>query len=312
MEIVEVNPEEFDRAVKFPYHVYGSGSFNDLNNNNAESVHYLLFNDTKYRLGLICGVREETLFSPFSAPFGGFIYLAEDLRIQIIDEAIQLLIEWARRKLLKQIHFTLPPSIYNESYIAKQTNSLYRKNFRVSGIDLNYSFILDRLDDNYDKHIWSNARKNLKISLSKDLNFIRCKSLEEKEKAFRTIKKNREIRGYPLKMTWNQILETIKIINSDFFLITDYRENILAAAIVFEVNTEINQVIYWGDLPEYSANKTMNFLSYKIFEYYIKTGKRVIDIGPSTENSVPNFGLCDFKESIGCKISQKMSFVISV
>jgi hypothetical protein len=52
----------------------------------------------------------------------------------------------------------------------------------------------------------------------------------------------------------------------------------------------------------------MNFLSYKIFEFYKKTGIRIVDIGPSTENSVPNHGLCEFKESIGCDISTKFTY----
>jgi hypothetical protein len=46
----------------------------------------------------------------------------------------------------------------------------------------------------------------------------------------------------------------------------------------------------------------MNFLSYKIFEYYQSTGIPYIDIGHSTVDSVPNNGLCEFKESIGCSL----------
>ena len=33
-----------------------------------------------------------------------------------------------------------------------------------------------------------------------------------------------------------------------------------------------------------------------------------VDIGPSTENSEPNYGLCEFKEGIGCKIVPKYTF----
>jgi hypothetical protein len=54
--------------------------------------------------------------------------------------------------------------------------------------------------------------------------------------------------------------------------------------------------------------KTMNYLSYKVFEYYANTEIKFIDIGPSTNNSEPNLGLADFKESIGCDINIKFSF----
>jgi len=52
----------------------------------------------------------------------------------------------------------------------------------------------------------------------------------------------------------------------------------------------------------------MNFLSYEVFKYYKENGIEVVDIGPSTEDSIPNHGLCEFKESIGCDLSPKYSF----
>jgi hypothetical protein len=85
----------------------------------------------------------------------------------------------------------------------------------------------------------------------------------------------------------------------------------VAAAQVFHVAEGVAQVIYWGDLKEYSQLRTMNLLSYRIFEYYYKAKEiKLLDIGPSTENGVPNVGLCDFKESIGCSTSPKFCFKI--
>ena len=42
-----------------------------------------------------------------------------------------------------------------------------------------------------------------------------------------------------------------------------------------------------------------------IFKYYSSTHFKLVDIGISTENSVPNYGLCDYKKDIGCKCSVK-------
>ena len=52
----------------------------------------------------------------------------------------------------------------------------------------------------------------------------------------------------------------------------------------------------------------MNFLSFHVFSYYKNKGIRVIDIGHSTVDSVPNHGLCEFKESIGCSIGLLYEF----
>ena len=52
----------------------------------------------------------------------------------------------------------------------------------------------------------------------------------------------------------------------------------------------------------------MNFLSYNIFKHYKAIGVSIIDIGHSTEDSIPNQGLCEFKESIGCSIDLQYEF----
>jgi lipid II:glycine glycyltransferase (peptidoglycan interpeptide bridge formation enzyme) len=110
-------------------------------------------------------------------------------------------------------------------------------------------------------------------------------------------------------MSWDQVLETTKVIPADFFRVETAEGTAIAAALVFKVAADVVQVIYWGDLPDYSELKTMNFLSYKLFGFYKEKGIGVIDIGPSTEDSVPNHGLCEFKESIGCNIQPKYSLI---
>ena len=52
----------------------------------------------------------------------------------------------------------------------------------------------------------------------------------------------------------------------------------------------------------------MNFLAFKIFEYYNHKRKKIIDLGPSSEDSVPNYGLSEFKESIGGSMDNKFTF----
>jgi len=51
-------------------------------------------------------------------------------------------------------------------------------------------------------------------------------------------------------------------------------------------------------------------LSYKIFEYFKGIGYQTVDIGPSSERGVVNFGLSEFKESIGCDKHLKINFTI--
>ena len=181
--------------------------------------------------------------------------------------------------------------------------------YTISEADLNYSFNLDNFNKNYASGIWRNARKNLNNALKNDLYFELCKTENEKQTAYNIIKQNRSVRGFPLRMAWEQILKTTTVIPAWFFLVKNNDEQPIASAIVFQVADKVLRVIYWGDLPEYAHLKTMNFLTFKVFEFFKEIGMQFMDIGISTVNSIPNYGLCEFKESIGCDISPNFTFV---
>jgi hypothetical protein len=309
MEIIEVGAKEYTEVIRTPYHVFGSAAFNDLNRNKCDEVSYLLFRDGKYRLGIIGGIRNNVFYSPFSAPLGGFSYVSSDVRLQYIEEAIKSLKQWAKEKGFTSISITLPPSFYETSFLAKQVNCLWREGFEISQLELNHSFDLNFLDENYSEKIWYNARKNLRVAINAGLQFNKCTIEEEKFLAYDIISQNRINRGKPLHMTWEQVSETIRIISADFFLVKTEMQTAIASAIVFHITSTIVQVIYWGDLPGVSDLKPMNFISFKLFEYYTLNGKTIVDIGYSTENSIPNYGLCEFKESIGCEVNPKLTFI---
>lgn len=305
MEIIDTTADNYRGLFAKPYHVFNSADFNELNKDKCDETFHLLFKDGKYRLGIIVGVRDKTLLSPYSAPFGGFSYISQDIRIQYLDTAIELLEAWAKGKGIEKIRLTLPPAIYEQSFIAKQINSLFRHKFQIETADLNYHFILDDFNDQYHQSIWRNARKNLNIALESGLLFKKVDDLKERQQAYEIIKANRESKGFPLRMSQPQVMDTTKIIPADFFIVKDNKDNNIGSAIVFTIQDNVAQVVYWGDLPAFSKYKTMNFLSYKLFEHYKGKGYKIVDIGPSTEDSLPNYGLCEFKESIGCRITVK-------
>jgi lipid II:glycine glycyltransferase (peptidoglycan interpeptide bridge formation enzyme) len=103
-------------------------------------------------------------------------------------------------------------------------------------------------------------------------------------------------------------MNTIQLVDHDMFIVSHGSDEI-AAALVYHVSDKIAQVIYWGDIPGYGEFKPINFLSYKLIQYYGSRGFEYLDIGISTDHSVLNFGLADFKISIGCETSMKLTFV---
>lgn len=307
MEIQEVNFIKYQEIIETPYQIFSSALFNNLNKDKCDRVRFFLFKEGKYRLGFIGGICKNNLYSPFSAPFGGFCFTKKHPKIPYLENAIELLENWALDKNFSSIHITTPPLLYDQNFISKQINCLYRNGFLIEKLDLNYSYPLNSFKD-YEKKIWYNARKNLNIANNSHLSFYHCQTNEEKTKAYDIICKNRASRGFPLRMSWEQVKKTIDLIPANFFLVFNESNIAIASAIIFNISEKVSQVIYWGDLPEYSQLKSMNYLSYKVFEFYSKSKVEYIDIGPSSEDSFPNYGLCDFKESIGCDIQPKLSF----
>lgn len=300
MEILEVTPELFDSTFPNPNHIFNSGAFSKLNEPRFEKVFYLIFKDTKPRLGIILGLRDGELLSPFSATFGGFEFASEDVKLYQIDAALQALIDWASAQQYIGIKMIPPPFFYKEDFLAKMDNCLYRAGFETKNMELNYHFQTNKLSETYEQDIWYNARKNLKKANSFGLTFEKLDQANRKV-AYDVIAQNRSERGFPLRLTWEQLINTNSVIPMDFFLAKKDTDNI-GAAIVYHMAPGIVRVIYWGDLPQFSEYKTMNFLSYELFKYYKSQGIKILDIGHSTVDSIPNNGLCEFKESIGCSI----------
>ena len=304
MNVLEISPKEYKLIFPSPYHVFNSISFNELNKYKCDSVHYLIFRDSKTRLGLVIGEKNNVAFSPFSAPYGCFSFLDERIDIDKIDESIQVLDGYLIEKKISSTKFILPPFCYNVSFLSKLVNSLSRNNYKTSIIDLNHIFKTSFFDEKYKENIHQKTRNNLNKALKQ--NFVFQKT-EDIDLVYSINSINKELRGFPLRMTLEQVKETLKIIKHDAFVVK-LNQDYVASALIYYTANNIVQIIYWGDILEFSSMKTMNFLSYKIFEYYKNAGIQIVDLGPSSENGIPNYGLCHFKESIGCVIENKFTF----
>lgn len=305
MQIQRLSPDEYAK-IYTPQHVFNSVDFTELNRNKAEDLHYLSIHDTKHRFGIILGERNEMLCSPFSAPFGGFTTHGVQ-SLEHMEEAVDWVLAYAEERSL-QLAITPQPLMYDETQISKWVSVLSRK-MNVNYIDLNYYVELSRIA-NYRKIIDRSARNNLNHALKEPFNLVKLNSnnLSDVARAYEVIRRNREERGFPLRMTLEQVWQTVSnVVQADFFVLEHEGEDV-AAAQVFHVAEGVAQVVYWGDIREYSALRPMNFLTYSLFRHYYEVGLRTLDIGPSTEDGIPNYGLCEFKENIGCSVTLKYSF----
>lgn len=310
MEIIEVTSKEYQQAFPRPWSVFNSVAFSELNKGKCDDVHYLLFRDSKLRLGMIVGEKENSLHVPFSATYGGFSFNSV-VSCQHYDEACIALKEYAQ-KLGKHLYVTLSPPMYDCTDNAKTFSAFMRAGAKIESIEYNQHFELARFE-HYEDILDSKIRNKLRNALSADLTFtnLDSKNAGDVARAYEVIRINHAERGNPLRMTLQNVLDTIKIVPADFFVVSDHEGHDVAAAQIFHTTKDIYQIVYWGDVPSFSYLKSMNFLSYKVFEFYYQRGDvKILDIGISTEDGVPNYGLCEFKENIGCFSTLKYSLLL--
>lgn len=301
-----VSKEEYLLFVREPFSQFETVDFVELNQYKVDEVKYFIFENNKKRFGLVVGIKNKIMELPFSATFSCFSEISKNNKIKHYVDAVTALKNWAIRNNIVRINFSTPPLFYKNDHITKLHNALLFGGFNLYSYDVNHQFDLSKYSRQYLENLSSKARRNLKISMQNNLVFEQTTNIEL---VYQIIKKNREEKGFPLKMTLDDLFKTSKIIESDCFIVYNSEGNAIASAYVQRITENIVNVVYWGNLQVYDKLCPMNFLSYKIFDFYSKQKNiEQISIGTSTQDTEPNLGLCDFKESIGCECSPKLSF----
>lgn len=313
MQIIGLSKEEYKKLDIKYFSCFDTVDFVELNSKKVDSVKYFVFNNGKNRFALVAGLvvvdGKRVLKLPFSATFCCFSEITKDNRIEHYHDAVKVLCEWAITNDVSKIIFSLPPVFYDELHITKLSNALFCNGFSIKDYDVNFQYNLEKFDENYVSKLQIHPRQKLKNALKQNLSFEKTDDIET---VYEIIKTNRKERGFPLWMSCDDLRKTCAVIESDFFLVRDCEKNPVASAYVQHITEKVVNVVYWGNLGSAESLRPMNFLAYKIFEYYAQlshiSAVKFVSIGISTENSVPNFGLCDFKESIGCDVSAKIIF----
>lgn len=305
MEIFELSAAEYENIIKEDIPVFIRKDFLELNRDKVEKIHYIIGKDTKARFLFAVGEKNGGWYAPFSAPFSNIVFLRKNTSVECIWEFVDALVKYIKSLGGKELEIYLPADVYGFQNNSRLLNAMLGNGFQIVYQDVNYSFDLTNFsEESYSDIMHHNARKNLRIGLESGNEFIRCDDEQSKRDAYNIIRINREHRGFPLRMTEEQVMETIQIVDHDFFLVRN-NEQLIAAAVVYKITNTIAQVVYWGDIPDAGQYKPINYLSFNLLQYYKKLGFEILDIGISTEHGTPNYGLCSFKESLGCVASSK-------
>lgn len=311
MEILRVSPEEYEKLVPDRRVFFNEPRFTELNRDKADDVYYLIFMlNASARFGLILGRRGDVAAAPFSAPYSYPVSIKADCKQETIDEALTALEAFCLGEGIHELRFIFPPFFYDEHQLSGWVNAFYRGKYDVVNLDLNYALDLKKLNvdvDAYGQMITQKGRKGLRKAIKNGMIITKCETEEQFREAYDIIQLGHSAKGFPVKLSFEQLRATTALVPHDAFLVK-YQGVTVVGEYLYRVNDRIVQGIYTGTHPDYIEANGMNLLTYHTIRYYGDLGYEILDKAAATEDSVPNYGLCNFKESVGCKRSLKFSF----
>lgn len=292
--LIEVDNKTYGKYFPSDPHPFISEPFIELNKNKIPQIVRLVEDSDKPIIGLIAGINKGILISPFSAPFGGFHFRKENMYISEIDTFIGSLQDYIISKGLKGLEITLPPDIYHSSFNAKTVNSLIRNGFQSKIPDITGWIDLRQFDKAFTQR---NSREYYRQAVRNNLSFSLASDNEDKRAIYDLIYQNRLKFGRPIFMTFKDILDTANLWPTDFFKVIGEDGTLLSSAIFYRSHPDICHAVFWGDNDAGRPLRAMDYLVFNLWSYYKESDYKYIDLGISTENSIPNEGLLRFKES---------------
>lgn len=308
LDVVRVSPKEYEAIIPDRKVFFNEPCFTELNKDKVDDIHYLIFKKgNSPRFGLIIGVRDGVARSPFSAPYA-YPVVISSAHIELFDEAVKVLEGYCTKNGIQEIRFTFPPFLYDEDTLSSWTSAMYRAGYELISLDINYTLDLKALNrEDYEMIIPKKGRSHLRKAKASGIEIIRCIEEGDVAEAYGIIVENHSAKDYPTHMSLQQLKDTFVFVPHEVFLAR--LDGIgIASMIYYETSKDIVECIYSGYLLEYSNSGVMNYLSWYAIKYFGDKGYKYIDRATTGKDSIPNYGLCDFKESVGGKRSLKYSF----
>src|ERR1043166_2609152 len=86
-----------------------------------------------------------------------------------------------------------------------------------------------------------------------------------------------------------------------------HSEKMIAASIAIRVKENILYDFYHDHDPQHDQLSPVVFLVAEMYNFCFRNGVRLLDLGTSAVDGLPNFSLLHFKKYLGCKPTPKLT-----
>ena len=288
--------------------IFNSRRFFDMHCSGRKAFYLAMQDETNSTLQAVVHLTESSegdFRSPFRGTYGGFEFSRNDIGFieRAVHEAEKTALEHGARKLT----FTQSPSAHSPDLAACCFNVFHRSGYCISGQELNHSIsvtnepMMDRINRANQKR-WRKCEREGFV-------FAEESDTEGFQRVYDTISRNRASKGYKVSMSLEALIEMRENFPGKIhFFSCTHQDNVAAAAVCMAIRSDIFYVFYWGDEPGYEQFSPVAYLAERIYSYAMKNGFKILDVGTSTLQGIPNYGLINFKEALGFQPSLKLTF----
>jgi hypothetical protein len=268
---------------------------------------YLLHQKTKQAHARFTLFVEETKgFSPCRGPFGSIEFNSQ-LPVQHLDAFVEYINAFAREIGLQQLAIKSYPFCYQPESSALLSAALLRQKYQLLYTDINYHLPVTQKEFTNGLHL--SEKRRLQKCIEKGLVFIE-EADPDLPLIYKLIVDSRTRKGYPVSMSFDDFSQLFDDFPGIYKVFTVRDKQTIAA---MTVGVYINQKILYYFLPAhlaaYDAYSPMVLLMQGLYIYCQNNHVELLDLGISTDKSVPNYGLMRFKQNLGASVSLKLSFV---
>ncbi len=255
-------------------------------------------------------IEKGTLKSPYRGTYGG-LSLDKELSFQNIYDIVSQLLNYLKGKKIRSVEIVSEPFSHNLHKSSIILNTFLEKGFSIINHEVNHSIIID--EEILVNKMMRNNKKRYNKCLKEDFKFEEVFSQFEIQNIYDLIKENRESNGHKISMSFDQIIEMYNVFPSNLhFFSVSQTGKCVAASICLKINSDVLYVFYWADKSGFESYSPVVFLASGLYEFANKSNFKILDVGTSSLNGIPNLGLIKFKENLGFKISPKLTFKIDI
>ena len=245
-----------------------------------------------------------TATSPYRSPFGS-IDASRDLEPSVLFRFLQYIESDLRKSGIKKIIVKNPPTLYNAQLQTLLQVFLSNLNFRIDTAEPGAILIVDKSAKDLSSQ-WE--KRKVKQAHEKELK-IRHEGVDQLNTLYNFIHDCRVQKGYPSSMTFDEIHRTVHTFPERFLLTSIHKKNeLVAASICVRCNSHVLYHFYSDhNTSDKSTNPTV-YLIRSLYEYCFENGIALFDLGTSSIDGIPNFGLLNFKLRLDATPTTKFTF----